>query len=222
MRRFLPPLLLLAVPLLAQSPDADFFEAKIRPVLATKCYSCHSSSLASPFGSLVMDTKAGLLKGGLSGPVIVAGKPSESRLLKAIRYNDPKLQMPPGGKLPDAVAADFEGWIAAGAPDPRTDVATTTEAPAPLKGMSMEEGRQWWAFQPVREMPAPAVRDANWPRTRIDFFLLARLEEKNISPATIADPRTLAQRVYVDLVGYKPSYEEVEAFVSDKSPDAYE
>ncbi len=95
---------------LAQTPDGAFFESKIRPVLATKCYACHSSSLKAPMGGLVLDTKAGLVKSG----VVVPGKPGESRLLQAIRYADPNLQMPPTGKLPDAVIADFASWIAAG------------------------------------------------------------------------------------------------------------
>jgi len=109
----------LCAPLAAQPLDAGFFESKIRPVLATKCYACHSSGLKSPMGGLLLDTKAGVLKGGATGPVVVAGKPAESRLLKALRYTDPHLQMPPAGKLPDPVIADFDRWIAAGAPDPR-------------------------------------------------------------------------------------------------------
>ena len=105
-------------------------------------------------GGLALDTKAGLLAGGATGKVIVAGKPEESRLLKALRYSDPALQMPPTGKLPDTVIADFEQWIAAGAPDPRSAAqAASSQSPAPLKGMSIEDGRKWWAFQPVKEMP---------------------------------------------------------------------
>src|SRR5262245_23589691 len=153
-RRLMLPLL--CAPALAQTPGAAFFESKIRPVLAAKCYGCHASTLKAPMGSLVLDTKAGTLKGGATGPVIVAGKPAQSRLLTALRYTDPRLQMPPGGKLPDNVIADFEQWIAAGAPDPRVDAATAQSA-APLKGMPLEEGRKWWAFQPVREIPAPRV-----------------------------------------------------------------
>jgi hypothetical protein len=212
---------LLAVPLHAQAPDAAFFESRIRPVLAANCFACHSSSLPAPMGGLVLDTKAGLLKGGARGPVIVAGKPGQSRLLQAIRYSDPQLQMPPAGKLPDAVAADFETWIAAGAPDPRADAAGSAESTQPLKGMSIEEGRKWWAFQAATETPAPAVKNVDWPKSKLDFFLLAKLEEKGIEPSSRADARTLVQRVYVDLVGYKPSYEEVEAFAEEKSPGAY-
>src|SRR5438128_12434045 len=114
-------LALIAGQLSAQSTGDELFEKKIRPVLATNCYLCHSSKLKSPMGGLVLDTKAGMLKGGVSGPVIVPGKPAESRLLRGLRYNDLYLKMPPTGKLADSVIADFEQWIAAGAPDPRTD-----------------------------------------------------------------------------------------------------
>jgi hypothetical protein len=207
------------LPLAAQSPGNDFFEKKIRPVLATKCYACHASTLPAPMGGLALDTKAGLRKGGVRGVDVVPGNPGESRLLRALRYADPQLQMPPGGKLEDAVIADFEQWIAAGAPDPREEAPAV--AAAPLKGMSVAEGRKWWAFQPVREHAAPRVKHI-LPRTKIDAFLLAKLEAKGLGFSPEADARTLAQRAYVDLLGYKPTYEEVDAFLRDASPDAYE
>jgi hypothetical protein len=205
--------------LVAQSPDAAFFETKIRPVLATKCYACHSSKLPSPMGGLVLDSRAGVLKGGTLGPAIVPGKPEESRLLKALRYTDPKLQMPPTGKLPETVAADFERWIASGAHDPRVD---TAPAAAPLKGMSVDEGRKWWAFQPVREQREPRIKDAAWRKTKIDSFVLSKLEEKKLKPSPPSDSRTLIRRASLDITGLRPTYEEVEAFAADKSRDAYE
>jgi hypothetical protein len=204
----------------AQSPDAAFFEAKIRPVLATSCYSCHSSKMKSPMGGLVLDTKAGLRKGGATGTVIVPWKPAESRLFQALRYTDRHIQMPPAGKLADSVIANFEQWIAAGAVDPRADT-TTTAAVTPLKGMAVEEGRKWWAFQPVQEQASPKVNDTSWPQTKIDRFMLAKLEEKRLKPSPPADPRTLIRRAYIDLIGLRPTYEEVEAFAADTSPDAY-
>jgi hypothetical protein len=173
-------------------------------------------------GGLVLDTKAGLLKGGGLGPVVVPGKPAESRLLKALRYTDPHLQMPPAGKLPDPVILDFDQWIAAGAPDPRAETSAGTQSSAPLKGMSIEDGRKWWAFQPVREIPAPKVKNSAWPKTKLDSFLLAKLEEKRLSPSAPADPRTLVRRAYIDLIGLKPTYDEVETFANDAAPDAYE
>ncbi len=222
MPRVLLSLALISAPLFAQTADTAFFEAKIRPVLATKCYGCHSSSLRAPMGGLALDTKAGLLKGGATGTIVVPGKPAESRLLKALSYSDPQLQMPPTGKLPDAVLADFEKWIAGGAPDPRTNTASAGQSPAPLKGMPIEKGRAWWAFQPVRELPAPKVDDTTWAKDKIDAFILAGLEQKQLKPSPRADARTLVSRAYVDLIGYKPTYEEVEEFVNDKSPDAWE
>ena len=205
----------------AQAPDNAFFESKIRPVLATKCYSCHSTKLKAPMGDLVLDTRAGVLKGGRLGPAVVPGKPAEGNLLKALSFTNAHLQMPPTGKLPDAVIADFARWIAAGAPDPRNE-APQSAAAAALRGMSIEEGRKWWAFQPVAGKPLPAVKDVRWAKGRIDHFILAKLEEKGLKPSPAANAATLVRRAYVDLVGYKPTFGEVQAFVQDKTPDAYE
>src|SRR5262245_8208143 len=109
-----PLFLLTVLPIAAQPERAEIFESKIRPVLAAKCYACHSSQSKSPMGNLTLDTMAGLQRGGASGPVVIPGKPDESRLLKALRYSDPRLQMPPTGKLPEDVVASFAEWIAAG------------------------------------------------------------------------------------------------------------
>ncbi len=205
----------------AETPDTAFFEAKIRPVLAAKCYGCHASNLKAPMGGLALDNKAALLRGGDGGPVLIPGKPDESRLLSALGYTDQNLQMPPTGKLPDAVIADFRQWITDGAPDPRT-AASTTSTMKPLKGMSVEDGRKWWAFQPVSEAPAPKVKSPRWAQTKIDLFLLQQLEAKKLKPSPVADKRTLVRRAYIDLVGYKPTYDEVEDFAADTSPKAWE
>jgi len=166
-----------------------------------------------------LDTKAGLRKGGMSGPVVIAGRPAESRLLRALSYTDTHLQMPPTGKLPDAVIADFEMWIAGGAPDPRED---TPAATTPLKGMDVETGRRWWSFQPAVEKPAPGVSDSRWPRNKIDSFILAKLDENRLKPSPEADRALLVRRAYLDLIGIAPTYEEVTAFVNDPDADAYE
>jgi hypothetical protein len=216
----------------AQAPSSEFFEAKIRPVFAQKCYACHSSTLKDPKGALVLDTKAGLLNGGRLGPAIVPGKPADSRLLQALRYSDPHLQMPPSGKLADEVIADFEEWIAAGAPDPRVDTvvanglpgeAGTAKAGRRVVGENeLAKGRQWWAFQAVHEWPAPVASHDSTIHTRLDHFVLAKLAEKRLTPSPEADPRTLVRRASVDLTGLKPTYEEVEAFANDTSPNRYE
>ncbi len=212
---------LIAGQLNAQSSGDELFEKKIRPILVDNCYVCHSSKSKRPMGGLILDTKAGLMKGGVSGAVIVPGKPAESLLMRVLHYNDPMLKMPPTSKLPDAVIADFEQWIAAGAADPRVDtVAATT--PAKPHGIDFDKGRQWWSFQPVREITAPSVKKASWARTKTDRFILAKLEENKLTPSAEADARTLILRAYLDLTGLKPSYEEVESFAKDKDPRAYE
>ena len=212
-----------SAPVAAQTTDIEFFEAKIRPVLVQKCYGCHNSKMPAPKGSLVVDSKEGLLKGGVHGPALVPGKPAESRLLNALNYTDPLAQMPPSGKLPDAVLADFEQWIARGAADPRTDVPALASTAAQYKGMSLEEGRKWWAFQPVSVHPASrrsgGAAKADSP---IDYFVKEKLAQKKLQMSPQADRRTLVTRAYVDLLGYKPTFEEVQAFVNDRSSNAYE
>jgi hypothetical protein len=214
-------LALLAIPLGAQTQDFSFFEAKIRPVLAENCYACHSSKASAPMGGLRLDTKAGLIQGGVRGPAVAPGDPEASLLLEALSYTDNHLQMPPSGKLPDSVIADFKQWIASGAPDPRESSPTVAQDPPPLKGMSIEDGKKWWAYQPVAPQAAPQVQNGQWAKTKIDSFVLSKLEEKGLTPSPAADADTLVRRAYVDLVGMKPTYEEVQQFVNDKSPDAY-
>src|SRR5262249_54928806 len=156
---------------------------------------------------LTLDSKDGLRKGGAVGEGIVPGKPGESRLLSALRYADTDLQMPPSGKLPDSVIADFEQWIAGGAPDPRTGPAASAAGAAP-RGMSVDEGRKWWAFQPLKVSAPPQAANSAWERNAIDAFILSKLQQQRLSPSAQADTRTLVRRVYVDLVGYKPTFEE--------------
>jgi hypothetical protein len=172
-------------------------------------------------GGLVLDTRTGMRTGGASGPIIAQADPSVGLLLRALKYNDLQLKMPPTGKLPDAVIADFEQWIAAGAPDPRAETPGTP-APATNRVIDFEKGKQWWAFQPVKERPVPSVKSESWPKKKIDSFILAKLEKSGLTPSPEADPRVQIQRAYLDLVGYKPSSEEVEAYVKDVSPQRYE
>ncbi len=205
--------------LFAQSAEFEFFEKKIRPVLTEKCYACHSSKAKSPMGGLVLDTREGLIKGGATGPAIVAGKPDESRLVLALRYLDNRFRMPPAGKLADSTIADFEKWISMGAPDPRLAAAAAAK---PVAGIDFAKGRRWWAFQPVQESTAPKVSRSDWPRKKIDSFVLAKLDENKLAPSPEADGRMLIRRASFDLTGLPPSYEETEAFVADNAPDAYE
>ncbi len=218
-----------SVPISAQTPTAtEFFEKEIRPVFADKCYGCHSSKLKSPMGGLVLDTKNGLKQGGNSGPVIVPGDPASSRLLQALSYKLTDLRMPPAGKLPDEKFAAFEKWIADGAADPREETpAAASGAPAPAKkGMDIETGRKWWAFQPVAQIPQPKVRNAafakRWTREKVDWFTLAKLEQNKLQPSPEADRGTLIERASLDLTGLRPTYDEVQSFVADKDPNSYE
>jgi Protein of unknown function (DUF1549)/Protein of unknown function (DUF1553)/Planctomycete cytochrome C len=217
------------LPVYCQPPaGTELFEKEIRPVFVAKCYGCHSSKLKMPMGGLVLDTKAGLKKGGNGGTVIAAGSPASSRLLQALTYNQTELRMPPGGKLPDEKIAAFEKWIAAGAPDPREDAPESSNAapPAAKRGMDIETGRKWWAFQPVSPQTQPNFKDSGfakrWIREKIDGFILARLEQNKLQPSPEADRATLIQRAALDLTGLRPSYEEVQAFVADRDPKAYE
>jgi hypothetical protein len=186
-----------------------FFEKNIRPVLVKECYSCHAATAEKVRGGLTLDTRAGLRKGGDTGPVVVPGDARNSRLLKAIKYAEDDLKMPPKKKLADEVVADFEKWIAMGAPDPRDGAATVTKYE-----IDIEKGRQFWSFQPPKKTAPPAVHDAAWPKGDIDRFLLAALEAKGLKPVADADPRTLIRRLYFDLIGLPPTPEEIEAFVA--------
>ena len=205
-----------AVPVLAQAADAAFFEAKVRPVLAENCYGCHSAAMAAPKAGVILDTREGL------HAVVTPGKPDESRLIEVLSYEDPVVQMPPKGKLTDAVLADFKQWIANGAVDPRS-AADGAVASAQYKGMSLADGRKWWAFQPVAVQPAPKVTPAQGRvSNKIDNFVLAKLAEKKLKASPRADKRTLVTRAYVGLVGYKPTFQEIQAFIADAAPNAYE
>jgi cytochrome c553 len=200
------------------SEQSKFFETKIRPVLATKCAECHASDAKKIKGGLLVDSREGLLKGGDTGPAIVPGSLDESLLIKAISYTDDDLQMPPKAKLPDQVIADFETWVKMGAPDPR---GLSQGKSAEHRGIDLEKGRQFWAFQPPLAAKPPQVRDASWPRADFDRFLLAALDAKGLKPVADADRHALIRRVSFDLVGLPPTPSEVEAFVSDKSADAF-
>jgi len=194
------------------SEPADFFETRVRPVLAKNCYACHTGA---KMGGLQLDTREHALTGGKSGPVIVPGNPAKSRLALAISYTDPQLKMPPTGKLADADIAAITGWIKDGAVWPSGGKVL------PPQYTITKEQRAFWAFQPVADPKPPATRNPKWARSDIDRFILARLEAKNLKPAAPADRRTLIRRAYFDLIGLPPSIDEVNAFAADRSPDAF-
>ena len=225
--RFLPCLAVLCLPIyspvVAQEKKTDpkgveFFEAKIRPVLVQQCYQCHSQeSVATKKlrGQLFLDSKAGVLKGGASGPAVVPGKQGESWLIKALRHQE-DLKMPPKGKLPPEVIADFAKWIDMGAPDPRDGTVIVK------KEIDIAAGKKYWAFAPLGKVAVPQVKNDAWARTPLDRFILDKLEAKKLTPSAMASKEKLIRRVYFDLHGLPPSPADIEAFVQDPAGDAYE
>ena len=197
----------------------EFFEAKVRPVLVNHCYKCHSDEAAKARklkGGLLLDTRAGVEKGGDQGPVIAPGKPNESSLVTSVRYTDENLQMPPKERLSDEQVAILEKWVAMGAPDPREGVASGKRV------IDLDAERKQWAFQPPVKHATPSVTDVNWPKHPLDFFVLAALEKHKLHPVRPATKRELIRRATFDLIGLPPSPEECEAFEQDTDPGAYE
>jgi hypothetical protein len=190
----------------------EFFESKIRPVLTQRCYSCHSNQAKEVKGGLLLDTRDALRKGGESGAAVVPGDVGESLLIQAIKHET--YEMPPGDKLADNIIADFEEWVRMGAPDPRTN---KTGSP---KKVSLADARSFWSFKKPVRSTAPAVKNAAWPRSEIDSFVLAKLEASGLQPVADADRVTLIRRLYFDLTGLPPTPSEIDAFVSDRSSEA--
>src|SRR5580704_511053 len=202
--------------LLAQSPDRsgfEFFEKKIRPVFVTRCYVCHSAAAPKVQGGLQLDSRDGLRKGGNSGSPITPGDPNSSLLIKALRYSDPNLKMPPGKPLPPEIVADFEQWVRMGAPDPRIETPQTKAS---------NKSRDWWSLKKPVRPEVPDVSDKTWPKTPIDNFILAKLTEAKLSPSAPAGKRTLIRRATYDLIGLPPTQAEIDDFAKDASPDAFE
>lgn len=187
----------------------DHFEKKIRPVLVAHCYECHSAAAVKSGklkGGLLLDTRAGLLAGGESGPAILPGKPGESALLAALRFE--ALEMPPDGKLSDSIIADFEQWIADGALDPRAGEAIATK-----KEINFDEARKHWSFRPLVKPALPTVKNNAWAKDDLDRFILAKLEAAQLAPAPDADDAILLRRLSFDLIGLPPSPQDIATFV---------
>src|SRR5262245_9738867 len=213
------PLLALTV---AAPPDAagvEYFERNVRPVLVEQCYQCHAADAKKVRGELLLDTRAGWQKGGDTGPALVPGDPEKSLLIKAVRYGDDTLRMPPTGKLSDKQIAALTEWVKIGAPDPR-EATLGRDAQRQKRVIDIGAAKKGWAFQPLQPIVPPTIHDA-WERTPIDRFILARLQSKDLRPNPVADRRTLIRRVTFDLIGLPPTPEEVERFVNDADPDAY-
>ncbi|MCB9873223.1 MAG: PSD1 domain-containing protein [Planctomycetaceae bacterium] len=221
MRTFMPTVttcvsLLLLTIVGAQANDSDFFEKKIRPVLVERCYKCHSEQSEGVKGGLLLDSRDATQRGGDSGAAVVPGDVEASLLIGALRYES--FEMPPDGKLPAAVIADFETWIKAGAHDPRDTPTGETKSAE----IDWDEARRFWAFQLPEPKPVPKDLPSNAIRRPLDAFVASRLHKSQLAPNPEATRRVLIRRVTLDLTGLPPSPEEVESFVSDESPDAYE
>ena len=193
----------------------DFFEKKIRPVLADHCYKCHSEKAEKLKGGLLLDSREGVLRGGDTGAALVPGDTEKSLLITAIRWADKDMEMPPKEKLPASVIADLERWVKMGAPDPREGKAVAAQT----KKWDPEAAKSWWAFQPVKKSTPPQVKDAAWPNGEMDRFVLAALEARGLKPVGDADARTLCRRLYFDLIGLPPTPNEVEAFAAESIRD---
>jgi hypothetical protein len=172
---------------------------------------CHGEKKQK--GGLRLDFRGGWQQGGDEGPALVAGNPDASLLVKAVRYHDEDLQMPPKDPLPPAEVAALVEWVQRGAPDPR-DAAPAETSPK-IVAMTLDQARSHWAFVPPA---APAVPEGVHG---VDHFVAARLAREQLTPNPPADPRTLVRRAYLTLLGLPPSFDRVEQFAADPSPTAF-
>jgi len=208
----------------APPKQQQFFESQVRPLLADNCFSCHGEKKQK--GGLRLDSAAALLKGGKHGVVLTPGKPEESKIITAVSYKDEDLQMPPDDQLSAAQVAVLTEWVQMGAPYPASAGPAVASAGAKKHRVITDADRQFWSFQPVKDPPVPVLDGTadldSWCRNPIDRFVTAKLHEEGLTPAPEADRVTLIRRATFDLHGLPPTPAEVEAFVSDPAPDAYE
>ncbi len=212
-------LLLWAQGLPASDNPSDFFEERVRPLLARNCFACHADS---PQNGLRLDSRESILKGGQSGPAILPGDPEASLLIQAVRRTHPRLKMPPGNPLSPDQVRHLESWVRTGAfwPEARDRAAKAkTENGHPYR--ITPEQRSFWSFRPILAPAPPATANRQWPRLAIDRFILARLESEGMQPVRPAGRRVLIRRASLDLTGLPPTPEEVESFVRDRSPLAF-
>ena len=201
----------------SKPPNASgekFYRAQVEPILKASCFVCHSEDGS---GGLNLRTRAGLLKGGVSGAAIDLKKPLESLFVHAIKYEG--RNMPPSGKLLQAQIDVLVKWVKIGAPMPATkgDAEPVKHGPPQVNA----ENKRFWSFQPVKRPKVPTVKNTTWSKNPIDAFILAKLEKNKLTPALPASKTALLRRAYYDLIGLPPKPEEVTAFLADKSPNAY-
>jgi mono/diheme cytochrome c family protein len=206
-----------AMPAPAKNPDnsgARFFENRIRPLLAEHCYKCHSEEAGEQKGGLLLDRESGWLKGGDTENAVVAGEPESSLLIKAIRYNNEDLQMPPKYKLKPEEIRLLESWVNRGAPAPADDMGDTEFSMLGNQDHLFANAATHWAFRPLNRSEPPGVQDAGWNHRAIDRFVFSRLDTKNLKPSRPANPRDLLRRLSYDLTGLPPTFEQVTEFTA--------
>ena len=197
----------------ADEPDSEqiqFFETRVRPVLVEHCGQCHSGTRTKAKGELRLDSREGILVGGRTGPAVVAGNEEESLLIDAIGYENDELRMPPEGKLPDSVIADFIAWVRMGVPYPPNRIAAGFHG----AGIDFEKAREFWAFQNRRTPGVPQVDSRDRVRTPVDAFILAKLESAQLTFSPDADRFTLLRRAYLDLTRLLPMPGDIETFLA--------
>ncbi|MDA7658613.1 DUF1549 domain-containing protein [Akkermansiaceae bacterium] len=219
----------LAVAVDTATPNAEqleFFENKVRPLLADKCYRCHSAKAEEKGklkAGLLLDSRAGLLKGGDSGSALTPGDPSKSFLIEAVNYRNEDMEMPPKGKLKVEQIKILTDWVKMGAPWPGADTTSAIAQAQPKEAYDWDRfRREHWSFKPVVKSDLPPVENRSWPRSPIDYYTLSKLEAKNLEPNTAAEKRILIRRAYLDLTGLPPTPEEVEEFLEDAAANAFE
>lgn len=206
----------LVAALQAADDDTAFFEAKVLPVLQKRCFECHSHENKIK-GGLALDSRSGWQQGGDNGPAVIPGDLEKSLMIKAVRYADADFEMPPKGKLPAEEIAVLEAWVKQGAADPRVTKTSTNR-----KGIDVNAGRKFWAFQPVSDPAPPEVKDKSWPLDPMDRFVRAKQEQSAVSPVGDADRYSWLRRVSLDLTGIPPTPEEISEFVNDNALNACE
>ncbi|MEZ6058804.1 MAG: PSD1 and planctomycete cytochrome C domain-containing protein [Planctomycetaceae bacterium] len=192
-----------------------FVETKILPLLKARCFECHSDMAEEPGGSLLLTSRTAMLHGGDSGPAVQPGKPDDSLIIQAVRYE--AFEMPPRTRLPEEEIDLLSRWIRDGAPWPKD---LDTAAPPPATEIPLEERkRAHWAWQPIQRAETPAVEHADWPKSDVDRFVLAQMEAAGLQPTMDADRPALVRRLYFDLIGLPPTVAQVAAFVNDPASD---
>jgi hypothetical protein len=194
--------------------DVAFFERDVLPILKRRCYECHSHEAGKSKGGLVVDSRTGLLTGGSSGPALIVGDPEQSLLIAAVRRGDADTAMPPNQALSPEEVKILEQWIARGVPDSRKETAALD----PFETI-LHRAKSHWSFQPIKK-PKPPKSDETWRRNEIDDFVIVEQRREGLHPAADAEPRDLVRRLYFDLVGLPPTFEQVEAFRRDFAVDA--